>query len=61
MKSDRYLGVAFKPGMGQDNSEVRMCEWRCFDAVDTMNNLYAGSGVRPKLDHRGHRHVPEGS
>jgi hypothetical protein len=48
MKNDRYLGVAFKPGMGQDNSEERMCEWRCFDAVDTMNNMYAGLGIRPK-------------
>jgi hypothetical protein len=48
VKNDRYLGVAFKPGMGQDNSEVRMCEWRCFDAVDTMNNLYASAGVKPK-------------
>lgn len=48
-KSDRYLGVAFKPGMGQDNSEDRMCEWRCFDVVDTMNNLYANTGARPKL------------
>jgi hypothetical protein len=25
-----------------------MCEWRCFDVTDTMNNLYAGSGLRPK-------------
>src|SRR5213080_5220260 len=48
VKNDRYLGVAFKPGMGQDNSEARMCEWRCFDAADTMNNLYANSGLRPK-------------
>ncbi len=48
VKNDRYLGVAFKPGMGQDNSEARLCEWRCFDAVDTMNNLYASSGLRPK-------------
>ena len=48
MKNDRYLGVAFKPGMGQDNSEVRMCDWRCFDAVDTMNNMYAGLGIKPK-------------
>jgi len=48
VKSDRYLGVAFKPGMGQDNSEVRMCDWRCFDAIDTMNNMYAGLGVKPK-------------
>jgi hypothetical protein len=47
-KNDRYLGVAFKPGMGMDLSETRMCEWRCFDAADTMNNLYANSGLRPK-------------
>lgn len=47
-KNDRYLGVAFKPGMGMDLSEKRLCEWRCFDAVDTMNNLYANSGLRPK-------------
>jgi hypothetical protein len=48
VKNDRYLGVAFKPGMGQDNSEPRMCDWRCFDAIDTMNNKYAGLGVMPK-------------
>jgi hypothetical protein len=48
VKNDRYLGVAFKPGMGQDNSEARMCDWRCFDAVDTMNNMYATSGIGPK-------------
>jgi hypothetical protein len=47
-KNDRYLGVAFKPGMGMDLSEIRMCEWRCFDVTDTMNNMYAGSGLRPK-------------
>ena len=47
-KNDRYLGVAFKPGMGMDLSESRLCEWRCFDTADTMNNLYAGSGLRPK-------------
>ena len=48
LKSDRYLGVAFKPGMGQDNSEPTMCAWRCFDAVDTMNNMNAGTGIGPK-------------
>jgi hypothetical protein len=48
VRNDRYLGVAFKPGMGQDNSEVRMCDWRCFDAIDTMNNRYAGLGLDPK-------------
>jgi hypothetical protein len=47
-KNDRYLGVAFKPGMGMDLSETRLCEWRCFDAVDTMNNMYARTGIRPK-------------
>ena len=48
VKNDRYLGVAFKPGMGQDNSETRMCDFRCFDAVDTMNTMYAGLGIKPK-------------
>jgi hypothetical protein len=47
-KNDRYLGGAFKPGMGMDLSEARLCEWRCFDSTDTMNNRYAGSGLRPK-------------
>jgi hypothetical protein len=48
VKNDRYLGVAFKPGMGMDLSESRICEWRCFDSTDTMNNLYANSGLKPK-------------
>lgn len=48
VRNDRYLGVAFKPGMGQDHSEARMCEYRCFDAIDTMNNLIANTGLRPK-------------
>ena len=26
-----------------------MCAWRCFDAVDTMNNMNAGMGIRPKF------------
>jgi hypothetical protein len=47
-RTDRYLGVAFKPGMGMDLSDTTLCAWRCFDAADTMNNLYAGSGLRPK-------------
>ena len=60
MKNDRYLGVAFKPGMGQDNSEARMCEWRCFDAIDTMNNMYAGLGDQAQVHHRRHRHLSKG-
>src|SRR5258708_11444822 len=34
--------------MGMDLSETRICEWRCFDATDAMNNLYAGPGLKPK-------------
>jgi hypothetical protein len=48
VKNDRYLGVAFKPGMGMDLSEAKICEWRCFDSTDTMNNLYTNSGLKPK-------------
>jgi hypothetical protein len=48
VRNDRYLGVAFKPGMGMDLSEKRLCEWRCFDAIDTMNNLFAATSLRPK-------------
>jgi hypothetical protein len=48
VQNDRYLGVAFKPMMEDDLSEFRMCQWRCFDAIDTMNNRYANSGLRPK-------------
>ena len=48
VKNDRYLGIAFKPAMGDDLSDIRMCQWRCFDAIDTMNNLYASSGLKPK-------------
>ncbi len=48
LKNDRYLGVAFKPGMGMDLSERRLCEWRCFDVTDTMNNRFAHTGLQPK-------------
>ena len=49
VKNDRYLGVAYKMGMGDDLSEIRSCEWRCFDTIDTMNNLNVGTGLRPKI------------
>ncbi len=58
-KTDRYLGVAFKPGMGMDLSDKTLCEWRCFDAADTMNNRFAGSGLRAEIHHCGYRHVQE--
>ena len=35
--------------MGLDLSNMRgACEWRCFDALDTMNNKNVGTGLRPK-------------
>ena len=46
--SDHYLGVAFKPGMGADLSAERLCGYRCFDAVDMLNNHFTGSGLLPK-------------
>jgi hypothetical protein len=49
VKNDRYLGIAFKPAMGDDLSNPRMCAWRCFDAIDTMNNMYANTGLKPKF------------
>ncbi len=48
-KSDRYLGIAFKPGMGMDLSEQRLADSRAFGALDDMNNRYAGTGLRPKV------------
>ena len=47
-RNDRYLGVDFTQAMGVDLSDKRMSEWRSFDAIDTMNNLYTNSGLRPK-------------
>ena len=47
-KSDTFLGLDFTQAMGTDLSEKRMTEYRSFDATDTMNNLYAGTGLKPK-------------
>jgi hypothetical protein len=48
-RTDRYLGVAFKPGMGMDLSEPRLADWRAFGSLDDLNNLYADTTLRPKL------------
>lgn len=48
-KNDRYLGVAFKPGMGMDLSETRLADNRAFGSLDDLNNMYAGSGLKPKM------------
>lgn len=47
-KSDHYLGVSFKPGMGMDLSERRLCEYRCFGTLDDMNNWTADDAAQPK-------------
>jgi hypothetical protein len=47
-KSDHFLGLDFTQAMGMDLSEKRMTEYRSFDASDTMNNLYANTGLKPK-------------
>jgi hypothetical protein len=47
-RSARFLGAAFKPGMGMDLSEKRLCEYRCLDLLDDMNNWTSGSGKQPK-------------
>ena len=59
VKNDRYLGIAFKPAMGDDLSDPRMCAWRCFDAIDTMNNLYANTGSEAEVPDRRRRHVSQ--
>jgi hypothetical protein len=48
IRNDRHLGIAFNSGMGADLSDERLCPYRCFDAIDTMNNLLADTGLRPK-------------
>ena len=34
--------------MGADLSAERLCDYRCFGSIDTLNNHFAGSGLRPK-------------
>ena len=48
-KSDQFLGLDFTQAMGIDLSQQRMTEWRSFDASDTMNNLYSGTGLKTKI------------
>jgi hypothetical protein len=48
-QNDRYLGVAFKPGMGMDLSEQRLADWRVFGSMDEMNNMNADTTLQPKL------------
>ena len=34
--------------MGMDLSEKRLCDYRCFDTIDMMNNRIANTGLQPK-------------
>ena len=34
--------------MGADLSAERLCDYRCLGSIDTLNNHFAGSGLRPK-------------
>ena len=61
VKNDRYLGVAFKPGMGMDLSEARICEWRCFDVDRHDEQPLRQLRVEAQVHHRRHRHLQEGS
>ncbi|MCM3879504.1 MAG: hypothetical protein ND807_05310 [Vicinamibacterales bacterium] len=48
-KNDIFLGLDFTQAMGVDLSEKRMSEYRSFDSTDTMNNLNANTGLKPKV------------
>src|SRR5262249_47232526 len=47
-RSVHYLGAGFKPGMGMDLSQKRLCEYRCLDLLDDMNNWTRDDGTPPK-------------
>jgi hypothetical protein len=40
-RHEHYRGVGFRWGMGIDRSETRLCELRCLDLLDDMNNWMA--------------------
>ena len=47
-KSEQYRGIGYRWGMGVDGSEIRLCEYRCLDILDDMNNWYADLPSPPK-------------
>ena len=60
VRNDRYLGVAFKPGMGQDLSVTRMCEYRCFGRGGHDEQPPGRLRSAAEVHHRGRRYVSEG-
>lgn len=47
-QSEQYRGIGYRWGMGVDGSEIRLCEYRCLDLLDDMNNWYADLPTPPK-------------
>jgi hypothetical protein len=46
-----YRGIGFRWGMGIDGSETRLCEYRCLQLFDDMNNWVADLPTPPKFIH----------
>jgi hypothetical protein len=47
-QSEQYRGIGYRWGMGVDGSETRLCEYRCLDILDDMNNWVADLPTPPK-------------
>jgi hypothetical protein len=48
-KDEHYRGIGYRWGMGVDGSELRLCEYRCLDILDDMNNWVANVPTPPKF------------
>jgi hypothetical protein len=48
-RDEHYRGIGYRWGMGVDGSELRLCEYRCLDILDDMNNWVADVPTPPKF------------
>ena len=48
-RDEHYRGIGYRWGMGVDGSETRLCEYRCLDLLDDMNNWVADLPTPPKF------------
>ena len=48
-RDENYRGIGYRWGMGVDGSETRLCEYRCLDLLDDMNNWVADLPTPPKF------------
>jgi hypothetical protein len=48
-RHEHYRGIGYRWGMGVDGSETRLCEYRCLDILDDMNNWVADVPTPPKF------------